>query len=83
MPSLIDLGVSPAHAKTYAEAIGNGSALLLVETPLGTAAYATEVLGAGSSPEDVHYQGFEKAGPAPLSSLLGLLEPLEIGRVHV
>ncbi len=72
MPSLIDLGVSPAHAKTYAEAIGNGSALLLVETPLGTAAYATEVLGAGSSPEDVHYQGFEKAGPAPLSSLLGL-----------
>jgi hypothetical protein len=67
VPALVERGVATSHAKNYAEAIGKGSALLLVETPLGTAAYATEILGGGEAAEDIHYQGIEKGEPAPFS----------------
>ncbi len=70
MPSLVGLGVSTLHAKAYADAIGHGGALVLVETIFGAAGYATEILGGGAESEDVRYHGFEKAGPAPLSEAL-------------
>jgi hypothetical protein len=70
VPALVDLGVSAVHAKTYAEAIGKGGALVLVETVMGAAGYATEILGGDAESEDVRYHGYEKAGPTPLSSAL-------------
>jgi len=70
VPKLLDLGISASHAKTYAEAIGTGSALVLVETVMGAAAYATEILGGGAQADDVQYHGYEKAGPTPLSTAL-------------
>jgi hypothetical protein len=72
VPALTAMGIATSHAKNYAEAIGNGASLVLVETPLGTAAYATEILGGDAASEDVDYQGIEKSEPAPLSKALNL-----------
>jgi hypothetical protein len=72
VPALTAMGIATSHAKNYAEAIASGASLVLVETPLGTAAYATEILGGDAASEDVHYQGIEKGEPAPLSKALNV-----------
>jgi hypothetical protein len=73
--SLIDLGISPAHAKIYAEDIANGGTLVLVKAPLGSAALATEILEAisptNSGEPQVRWEGLTWDDSTAISSLFG------------
>jgi hypothetical protein len=85
--SIVQAGVSPAAAKVYAEGLGNGQALVVVDPLFGYARVATQILDshdpiAVDVPEDVTSPttrsarapagSTERSAAAPLSAALGM-----------
>jgi len=74
--ALLNKGVLKVRAKSYAEAVRHGAALLLVGAPLGTVAEATEILEkirpGDAGPAQAIYEGLEWEEGAPFSGALGV-----------